>query len=210
MPKQYFKILISWFKLGSDSGILHPSRLTKCIRHLYSLFGIDSCSATEKGVCWVRPRVYFWDFSLKNRFCDLIKWHQNFLYFSRGEVFRLDIRHIRTKFGCYPKSSFRVTPSKRMFTILLSRSHSQFQYTLQKNVHYSVKQIPLPISVNSDLIYNFLSELNFGIIYFHAIRENERRNLKNDNVNREKIKSKFYPLVVSFIGILPPPFYYCR
>lgn len=71
--------------------------------------------------------------------------------------FLLDTKHNLSKMVIYPKSSSRVTASKRMLTILLYMGR----------IAIKQPQTPTftPISVNSDAIYNFFSELNFGVIY---------------------------------------------
>lgn len=71
--------------------------------------------------------------------------------------FSLDTKHNLSEMVIYPKSSFRVTESKRMLTILLYMGKIAIKQPQTPNF--------TPVSVNSDVIYNFFSELNFGVIY---------------------------------------------
>lgn len=99
-----------------------------------------------------------------------------FLHFSRTEKgFFVAGLYFQAKRG------FRVTTLKRIFAILF------YTGTL------AVKHAPPSSRPNSDLIYNFLSELHFLMIYiFISLRKKIRKGKFNSiDLNKEKVQNKF-------------------
>ena len=104
---------------------------------------------TEEETCTVYSRVDLWDFLLKKQFFEDIGWRCNYLHLSSVRSFPVIDWQNQAKFAIHVKGGFRVTASKRMFTILLFLGRLLYMWRL--TVKHAL------ILVNNDMIFNSFS-----------------------------------------------------
>lgn len=165
-------VLHLFIKFGGDWSWLKLRRVKKVLRK--GVFGLSLCFSPfdlcpeviqkfsisqlfdhmgHGSACSIGSSLDFYDSLLENQFYNFLEWFHNFLHFSIEENFPLLTRHNR---------GFLITirASKRRFLCsIICWETSRFKYPL--------------ILVNSDLIYNFLFNLHFGMLYkFHLVKGN--------------------------------------